>query len=55
MHPDYLGLIERGLNIPSLNTIIRLAEAFGVPAATLLEPIEAHRRELYPHLRRGRE
>lgn len=46
MHPDYLGLIERGLNIPSLNTIIYLAEAFDVPAATLLEPIEAHRKAL---------
>lgn len=55
MHPDYLGLVERGLNIPSLNTIIALAEAFGVPAATLLEPVEAHRKALRPHLYRGRE
>lgn len=46
MHPDYLGLIENGLNIPSLNTIIYLAEAFNVPVATLLEPIEAHRKDL---------
>ena len=46
MHADYLGLIERGLNIPSLNTGIRLAEAFDVPAATLLEPIEAYRKAL---------
>ncbi|HEY0372772.1 MAG TPA: helix-turn-helix transcriptional regulator, partial [Thermoanaerobaculia bacterium] len=44
MHPDYLGLIERGLNIPSLNTVITLAEAFGIPVATHLAPVEAHRK-----------
>ena len=55
LHPDYVGLLERGLNVPSLNTIIRLAEAFNVPAGTLLEPIETHRRKMYPHLRRKSE
>ena len=49
MHPDYLGLLERGLNIPSLTTILRLAEAYGVPAGTLLEPIEQERKALRPY------
>ncbi len=43
MNPDYLGLLERGLNVPSLNTILILAEAFGVPAATIIAEVEAER------------
>lgn len=46
MHPDYLGLLERGLNVPTLNTILRIAEAFGVPAATLIEPVEEYRKKI---------
>ena len=56
MHPDYLRLLERGLNVPSLNTILTIAEAFDVPAGTLLAPIEEERKTLRPTrvvIRRG--
>lgn len=33
MHPTYLGVLERGRNIPTLATIFRLAKVFGVKAA----------------------
>jgi transcriptional regulator with XRE-family HTH domain len=53
MHPDYLGLVERGLNIPSLNTILRLAEVFDVPVAKLLDEVEAQSKARRDLLRRN--
>jgi transcriptional regulator with XRE-family HTH domain len=32
MNATYLGLVERGENVPSLTTILRLAEVMGVSA-----------------------
>lgn len=34
---DALGLIERGISVPRIGNLLRLAEALRVPAATLLE------------------
>jgi DNA-binding XRE family transcriptional regulator len=36
----YLGRVERGLNLPSIITLFRLAEAFGVSAADLIRELE---------------
>jgi transcriptional regulator with XRE-family HTH domain len=33
MNATYLGVLERGLNMPTLATILQLAEVFGVDAA----------------------
>ena len=43
MHPDYLGLLERGRNMPSLSTILRIAETFDIPAGRILDEIEKDR------------
>jgi transcriptional regulator with XRE-family HTH domain len=49
MHPDFLGLLERGLNVPSLTTILRIAETFGVPPGEIVDTIQAGRsRRLAP-------
>jgi DNA-binding XRE family transcriptional regulator len=40
MNSDWLGVLERGLNVPSLTTILRLADAFGVEAASLVRDVE---------------
>ena len=45
MNADWLGVLERGLNVPSLTTILRLADAFGVEAAALVHEV-AYAREL---------
>jgi transcriptional regulator with XRE-family HTH domain len=45
MNPTYLGVLERGLNMPTLATILQLAEVFGVDAAEIVSEVEAARRE----------
>ena len=40
MNATYLGLVERGENVPSLTTILRLAAVLGVPASELLAEVE---------------
>jgi transcriptional regulator with XRE-family HTH domain len=39
MNPTYLGVLERGANVPSLATIFKLAEVFEVEAAELVREI----------------
>jgi transcriptional regulator with XRE-family HTH domain len=39
MNAIYLGVLERGENVPSLTTILRLAEALGVSAALLVHEV----------------
>ena len=46
MSPDFLGLIERGLNVPSLNTILRIAEALRMPAGELVDLVETVRNDI---------
>lgn len=40
-HPTYISLVERGLRNPSLDTILRLAEALDCPAWKLVRETEA--------------
>jgi len=44
MHPDWLCILELGRNVPSLNTILKLAKAFDVEAAELVRRVEELRR-----------
>lgn len=45
MHPTYLGVLERGRNMPTLATIFRLAKVFGVEAAELVREVEQARKK----------
>lgn len=44
LNATWLGVLERGGNIPSLATIFKLAEVFGVEAAELVREIDQLRR-----------
>lgn len=44
LNATWLGVLERGGNVPSLATIFKLAEVFGVEAAALVREIEQSRR-----------
>ncbi|MGH2755520.1 MAG: helix-turn-helix domain-containing protein [Actinomycetota bacterium] len=41
-HRTYISLLERGVNSPSLRTILQLADALGVRPSDLLRRIEKH-------------
>ena len=43
MTRTYLGLLERGLNMPSLECILHLAAVFGVDAGDLVRQVAAGR------------
>jgi len=45
LHQTYVGMIERGLSNPSLDTANALAEAMGVPLARLIAEAEAERKK----------
>jgi len=44
MNATYLGVLERGGNMPSLATILKLADLFGVDAADMVREVEQARR-----------
>lgn len=44
MNPTYLGVLEKGGNMPSLATVFELAEVFNVEAAELVREVEQARR-----------
>lgn len=41
-HRTYISLLERGLQNPSLRTILSVASALGVSGAKIIERVEAH-------------
>lgn len=43
--PTFLGVMERGGNSPSLQTLLRLAEVFGIDAADLMREIVQNREQ----------
>ena len=44
MNPTYLGVLEKGGNLPSISTILELAEVFNVSAADIVREVEEARR-----------
>ena len=48
MNAEYLGRLERGLNMPTLATILDLAHVFGVGAAEIVRKVESGHRKAHP-------
>ena len=46
LHPTYLGVVERGGNLPSLKTVLNLATVFAVDPADILREL-LQNRELF--------
>jgi transcriptional regulator with XRE-family HTH domain len=44
MNPTYLGVLEKGGNMPSLQTILELADVFNVEAAEMVREVEQARK-----------
>ena len=44
MHPTYLGVLERGANLPTLQTVFRIADVLGVAPADLVREVDEYRR-----------
>jgi transcriptional regulator with XRE-family HTH domain len=44
MNPTYLGVLEAGKNMVSLDTLLELAEVFGVEAAEIVREVEQARK-----------
>jgi len=44
MHATYLSILERGGNVPSISTLLRLAEVFGVDPKSIIGEIVEQRR-----------
>jgi transcriptional regulator with XRE-family HTH domain len=44
MNATYLGVLETGKNTPSLDTLLQLADAFGVEAAEMVREVEQARK-----------
>jgi HTH-type transcriptional repressor of puuD len=40
MNPTYLGFLERGENVPTLVTILRMAKIFDVDASEIIREVE---------------
>ncbi|HEV7238791.1 MAG TPA: helix-turn-helix transcriptional regulator [Thermoanaerobaculia bacterium] len=40
MNPTYLGVLEKGGNMPSLQTLLELADVFNVEAAEMVREVE---------------
>lgn len=43
MNPTYLGVLEKGGNMPSIRTLLELAEVLGVSAADIIAELEKAR------------
>ncbi len=44
MNPNYLGALEKGGNMPSLETLLEMADLYGVSAADIVREVEEARR-----------
>lgn len=45
MNPTYLGVLEKGGNLPSLTTLLELADVFNVSAGDIVREVEEMRRQ----------
>jgi len=43
MNPTYLGTLEKGRNMPSLETLLEMADVYGVRAADIVREVEEAR------------
>jgi len=44
MNPNYLGALEKGGNMPSVDTLLEVADVYGVNASDLVREVEEARR-----------
>ena len=44
MNPNYLGSLEKGGNMPSVDTLLEMADVYGVNASDLVREVEEARR-----------
>lgn len=44
LNPNYLGVLEKGGNMPSLETLFEIADVYGVWAADIVREVEDARR-----------
>ena len=44
MNPNYLGSLERGGNMPSVDTLLEVADVYGVNASDIVREVEELRR-----------
>ena len=52
MNPTYLGFLERGENVPTLATILRMAKLFDVDAFEIIREVEGKGGETSEHKER---
>ena len=44
MNPNYLGALEKGGNMPSIDTLLEVADVYGVNASDIVHEVEEARR-----------
>jgi len=44
MNPNYLGALEKGGNMPSIDSLLEMAEVYGVTASEIVREVEDLRR-----------
>ena len=44
MNPNYLGALEKGGNMPSVDTLLEMADVYGVNASDIVHEVEEARR-----------
>ena len=44
MNPNYLGVLEKGGNMPSLETLLEMADVYGIAAADIVREVKEARR-----------
>jgi transcriptional regulator with XRE-family HTH domain len=45
MNPNYLGSLEKGGNMPSVDTLLEIGDVYGVNASDIVREVEEARRE----------
>ncbi len=48
MHPAYIGVVEEGGNVPSLSTVLELAEVLGADVGAIMRELAAARNPPLP-------
>jgi transcriptional regulator with XRE-family HTH domain len=44
MSPNYLGALEKGRNMPSVDTLLEMGDVYGVTASDIVREVEEARR-----------